>query len=115
MSKTMAPDEADGENLGIVKFGAAGAAALIGIMDGIVGAGELRAWAPRAFAEFAKTHPLHAIGTRGYPWIEIDFPEDYTRAVRDVLPAIEADRFTDDEDDLGAPSLHPAPVRLHAR
>ena len=26
---------------------------------------------------------------RGYPWIEIDFPEDYRRAVRDVLPAID--------------------------
>ena len=32
---------------------------------------------------------LRAIATRGYPWIEIDFPEDYTRAVNHVLPAIE--------------------------
>jgi choline kinase len=56
-----------------------------------VEAGELRAWAPRAFREFAQTHPLHALGTRGFPWIEIDFPEDYQRAVREVLPEIEAD------------------------
>ena len=33
MSKTMDPAEADGENLGIVKFGAEGAAALVDIMD----------------------------------------------------------------------------------
>ncbi|CAN5660833.1 NTP transferase domain-containing protein [soil metagenome] len=91
MSKTMDPSEADGENLGIVKFGTAGAAVLVDIMDGLIAAGGLRDWAPRAFAEFARTHPLHAIGTRGYPWIEIDFPEDYQRAVRDVLPEIEAD------------------------
>ena len=26
---------------------------------------------------------------RRYPWIEIDFPEDYRRAVREVLPAID--------------------------
>jgi L-glutamine-phosphate cytidylyltransferase len=91
MSKTMAPDEADGENLGIVKFGPEGATVLVDIMDRLVAAGGLRNWAPRAFAEFARTHPLHAIGTRGYPWIEIDFPEDYQRAVRDVLPEIEAD------------------------
>ena len=91
MSKSMDPAEADGENLGIVKFGARGAAALVDIMDRIVGEGRLREWAPRAFADFAQEHPLYAIGTRGLPWIEIDFPEDYERAVRDVLPQIEAD------------------------
>jgi choline kinase len=90
MSKTMDPAEADGENLGIVKFGAEGAAALVDIMDRLIDAGGVRDWAPRACAEFAKTHPLHAIGTRGLPWIEIDFPEDYERAVRDVLPLIES-------------------------
>jgi choline kinase len=92
MSKTMDPAEADGENLGIVKFGADGAAAVVDVMDRLIDAGGVRDWAPRAFAEFAKTHPLHAIGTRGLPWIEIDFPEDYQRAVRDVLPLIEGDQ-----------------------
>ena len=54
MSKTMDPAEADGENLGIVKFGAAGASRLVEIMDRLVADGELRAWAPRAFHEFAR-------------------------------------------------------------
>ena len=89
MSKTMDPAEADGENLGIVKFGPAGAPAVIAIMDRIVAAGGLRDWAPRAFCEFAQHHPLQAVGTGGRPWIEIDFPEDYRRAVEDILPAIE--------------------------
>jgi hypothetical protein len=87
----MDPDQADGENLGIVKFGPEGAATLVRIMDRLVGAGRLRDWAPRAFDEFAQVRPLHAIGTRGFPWIEIDFPDDYQRAVSTVLPAIEAD------------------------
>jgi choline kinase len=91
MSKAMDPAAADGENLGIVKFGPEGAAALVGIMDGLIAAGGTRDWAPRAFDAFAQTHPLHAIGTRGFPWIEIDFPADYQRAVREVLPQIEAD------------------------
>jgi len=91
MSKTMDPEEADGENLGIVKFGPEGASVLVGIMDALVNAGELRAWAPRAFRDFARKHPLFALGTRGLPWIEIDFPEDYRRAVREVLPEIDAD------------------------
>jgi choline kinase len=90
MSKTMDPSEADGENLGIVKFSPDGAPLLVEIMDRLVAAGDLRAWAPRAFREFAQVRPLHAVSTRGLPWIEIDFPEDYQRALQDVLPAIEA-------------------------
>ncbi|HVL68571.1 MAG TPA: phosphocholine cytidylyltransferase family protein [Vicinamibacterales bacterium] len=96
MSKEMDPAEADGENLGIVKFGARGASALVDIMDRLVAEGRLRDWAPRAFSEFAQRHPLYAIGTRSLPWIEIDFPEDYERAVRDVLPLIEHDTLAGD-------------------
>jgi L-glutamine-phosphate cytidylyltransferase len=103
MSKEMDPADAHGENLGIVKFGASGAAALVAIMNAIVAQGRLRDWAPRAFAAFAQRHPLHAIGTRGLPWIEIDFPEDYQRAVRDVLPLIEQDTC-DDGDARGVPA-----------
>jgi len=54
-----------------------------------VKAGELQAWAPRAFARFAIRRPLHVVATRGLPWIEIDFPEDYVRARDVVLPQIE--------------------------
>jgi choline kinase len=91
MSKTMPAAEADGENVGMVKFGWTGARLLMEAMETLVRSGEVRAWAPRAFEAFAKTRPLHAIGTRGYPWIEIDFPEDYRRAVEVVLPQIESD------------------------
>jgi choline kinase len=91
ISKTMAPEDADGENLGIVKFGASGATALVAEMDAIVGAGEHKAWVPRAFQAFAQRHALHVVGTRGLPWTEIDFPEDYRRAVEVVLPQIEED------------------------
>jgi choline kinase len=90
MSKTMRPEDADAENVGVVKFGPQSAPRLIEIMDAIVAAGRRRDWAPKAFGTFAAERPLHAIGTRGYPWIEIDFPEDYQRAVREVLPAIES-------------------------
>jgi choline kinase len=91
ISKAMDPDEADGENLGIVKFGAEGAALLVEELDALVLAGEHKAWVPRAFQNFAARRPLHAVGTRGLPWIEIDFPDDYRRAVERVLPQIERD------------------------
>jgi choline kinase len=90
MSKAMDPVDADGENVGIVKFGPKSAPHLVAILDKLVAAGALREWAPKAFREFAQEKPLHAIGTEGRPWIEIDFPEDYRRAVREILPAIDA-------------------------
>jgi choline kinase len=93
IGKDLEPADVDGENVGIVKFSAAGAAALIRIMDMIVTSGSLRDWAPRAFGEFARQDALHALGTRGLPWTEIDTPEDYERAARDVFPAVR-DSFT---------------------
>jgi len=83
--------EADGENVGIVKFGADGARVLVEEANRLIASGETMAWLPAAFAAFARRRPLHVVSTRDYPWIEIDFPEDYWRACREVLPAIDDD------------------------
>ena len=90
ISKEMDPLEADGENVGIVKFSPAGAKLLIDYMNELIANGGMKDWAPRAFREFAQHHPLQAISTKGLPWIEIDFPEDYQMAVSDVYPKIES-------------------------
>src|SRR6185503_9520904 len=90
ISKEMDPLEADGENVGIVKFSAAGAKVLVGYMNELIAAGRVKEWAPRAFLEFARHQPLHALSTRRLLWIEIDFPEDYQRAVTEVYPQIES-------------------------
>lgn len=95
ISKTMDPQDADGENVGIVKFGPASAPYLVSILDRLVAAGGTRDWAPRAFRDYARTRPLQAVSTGGFPWIEIDFPEDYRRAVHDVLPAIDGREASD--------------------
>ena len=89
ISKNIKPDDADGENVGIVKFGPSGANLLSKQIGMLIARGHHRAWAPRAFREFACARPLHAIGTRGLPWIEIDFPEDYYHAIDKILPEIE--------------------------
>jgi choline kinase len=88
--KTLGWQQTDGENVGIAKFGPSAAPALVEALDGIVARGDVRDWAPRAFREFARSRPLHVVGTRGLPWIEIDFPEDHARAEREVLPLVEA-------------------------
>lgn len=100
ISKTIDPREADGENVGIVKFGPSGARALVRQMDSLVANGGRRDWAPRAFRELARERPLHAIPTRGRPWIEIDFPEDYLRAVTEILPLIVNDERGREETSL---------------
>jgi choline kinase len=88
IAKTIDAGDADGENVGIAKFGTAGAAVLVEEMQRILGGGGAREWLPRAFAAFAARRPLRIVETRGYPWIEIDFPEDYWRACTDVLPSM---------------------------
>jgi choline kinase len=90
IAKSIAPAEADGENIGIGKFGPAGAMGLVEEMSRLVFAGAVREWLPAAFAAFCRRRPLYAVESRGLPWIEIDFPEDYWRACGDVLPAIDA-------------------------
>ena len=107
ISKQMNPAEADGENVGIVKFGPSGAALLTEQMELLVAEGNLKAWAPRAFREFAGLRQLHAISTRGYPWIEIDFPQDYARAQEDILEEI---RLTDERLGGNQPRRDPAPA-----
>lgn len=94
ISKELDPLDCDGENVGILKFSAAGAKALIGYMDQLIASGAVKEWAPRAFREYALHHPLHALSTRGLPWIEIDFPEDYRRAVTEVYPSIDSHVLT---------------------
>jgi choline kinase len=89
MSKELTVDEAAGENVGIVKFGAAGAHVLCEELRRLVAEGKTREWLPRAFSSFCNRRPLHVVDTAGWPWIEIDVPEDYWRACREVLPAID--------------------------
>ena len=79
-SKELAPLDADGENVGILKFGPRGGRRLVEHLDALIVAGEVNAWAPRAFKAVAQEWPLRAIATDGLPWTEIDFPEDLERA-----------------------------------
>jgi choline kinase len=88
IAKTLDAAEADGENVGIAKFGETGAAVLVEELNTLLAAGGTRDWLPAAFARFAQRRPLRVVETRGFPWTEIDFPEDYWRACAEVLPAI---------------------------
>lgn len=94
IGKGLDPRKADGENVGIAKFGFAGGQLLSQKLDELISAGVHRDWAPRAFRDFCVERPLYAIGTRGFPWVEIDFPEDYEHAINEILPLIELDEIS---------------------
>src|ERR1051325_7202036 len=49
ISKSMDPLDADGENVGIVKFGPEGAKVVVEHMDALIAKGSRRDWAPREF------------------------------------------------------------------
>jgi choline kinase len=89
MGKDLSPAITDGENVGIARFSATAARSLVAAMDRRLGSGNLRDWAPRAFADYAREGALFAIGTRGLPWTEIDTADDYRYASSVVYPAIE--------------------------
>jgi len=102
--KGLGDDVSDAENIGIAKFSESGAAVLVEALDGLIAAGEVRAWLPRAFADFSHRRPLHVVDSRGLPWTEIDTPEDYWHACADVLPAIDSAGITT------APAVGTAPL-----
>jgi choline kinase len=89
IAKGLKETDTDGENIGIAKFGAAGANVLVEEMSRLVAAGAVRDWLPLAFDKFCRRRPLRVVESRGFPWIEIDCPKDYWRACSEVLPAID--------------------------
>ena len=86
--KELPPRDADGENVGILKFGAQGGRRLVRHIERLIAAGEVNAWAPMAFRAVAQEWPVYAITTDGLPWTEIDFPEDVDHAQQIILRAM---------------------------
>ncbi len=94
MGKSLPAGSYHGENLGILKFSAAGASRLEAAARDLVESRDVNAWAPKAVDMMCGDHPVHAVSSRGLSWIEIDFEEDLERARRTVWPQIEADAVT---------------------
>ena len=88
IGKEMPTHQADGENLGIVKFSPAGAKVLFEKVDELISKGLVNKWVPFAFQQIASYHHLYAVDIGNLPWIEIDFAEDYEKAKEVVYPRI---------------------------
>jgi len=94
ISKEISPHQADGENIGIVKFSPKGAKVLFEKMDELISQGIVNRWLPFAFQQIASYHHLYAVDIGDLPWIEIDFKEDYERAKKVIYPRISSKLYS---------------------
>ncbi|HSN93101.1 MAG TPA: phosphocholine cytidylyltransferase family protein [Anaeromyxobacteraceae bacterium] len=88
MGKELPAADAAGENVGILCFTEATAAALFERAGELVAQGRRKDFLGAAVREIAKVRPIRAIDIAGLPWGEIDFPYDLDRARKEVWPAI---------------------------
>ena len=93
MSKSLPYARAAGENLGLICLHEAAAKMLVAKADEMVRAGSRKAWLPEAVEAAAQEVPIRGVDVAGFPWTEIDFPNDLDIARKRVWPAIEKDRW----------------------
>ena len=93
LRKQVAPGlryDAIGESVGFFRFGQAAARRLAEIVAAYVSDG--RAHLPHEEAVrdllLERSFPFDVADVSDWPWIEIDFPQDVSRAARDVLPQL---------------------------
>lgn len=86
LGKTLATGDA--ENVGMLKFSAAGSRALFAQIEELLHHNHRQVMVPYALNALARSYFLAAVPVRGLPWIEIDFPEDYQRAREVIYPAM---------------------------
>lgn len=79
---------ADGENVGMLKFDKNGLKMLIETIEFFLGQGYFEEMVPFAVNAMSSKCFIEAVSVDRLPWIEIDFPEDYERALREIYPAV---------------------------
>jgi L-glutamine-phosphate cytidylyltransferase len=90
MSKTLPADRVGGENVGILKLARETAEATAAAAADLIAEGHERAWLAEAVNAVAGDHPIECVDVAGWPWIEIDFPEDLARMREEVFPRVAA-------------------------
>lgn len=77
-----------GENVGLLKFSSYGKERLKRTVEDLLEQGFKKEMVPFAVSRLAGEMYIEAVPVSGLPWIEIDFPEDYKRALNEVFPRI---------------------------
>ncbi len=90
MSKKLSAARVVGENVGLLSFDAAGAAAMLAAVERMVAEGQDRSWVPAAVDRITSSGVarVRAVDVTGLPWTEVDFPEDLENARLRVWPRL---------------------------
>ena len=89
LGKDLPPASARGESLGLLKFEADGASAMIEVATHQIQEGHEMAWVIEATRAVCKMVPLYGVNVAGLPWTEVDFPNDLEEARKKTWPAIQ--------------------------
>lgn len=92
IGKGLDPGASLGEFIGVARYRPGAGAAFAAALADAVEEGRTGDYYEHALGRIAHRVRLGALPLRGEPVIEIDFPEDYTRAVTEILPRIESAR-----------------------
>ena len=93
LGKDLPAGSARGESLGMLKFDAEGATAMLQMADFLVRDGQENAWVIEATRAVCQITPIYGVNVAGKAWTEIDFPYDLDVARREVWPAIHKGRW----------------------
>ncbi len=88
LGKDLPPASARGESLGLLKFEADGAQAVMEVAAQQIEGGHEQAWVIEATRAVCKMVPVYGTNVAGLPWTEVDFPHDLEEARSEVWPAI---------------------------
>ena len=88
LGKDLPASSARGESLGMLKFEADGASAMLSTADHLIRAGNNDAWVIEATRAVCNEVPIYGVNIAGQAWAEIDFPYDLDVARREVWPQI---------------------------
>lgn len=90
ISKEIDPEKAHGEYIGIAKFfNPTVTSEVISRLEGLIESSRKDVFYEESFKMLSLEDPvLYGVSTEGLPWIEIDTPRDYERALKEVHPEI---------------------------
>jgi len=88
LGKELPANSARGESLGLLKFDAEGARAMLDTTDHLIRDGDINAWVIEATRTVCSQAPIYGVNVAGQAWTEIDLPYDLDVARREVWPVI---------------------------
>ena len=89
ISKSLPLEHSAGENVGIIKFEETEACDVMGEADRLVRSGKTDHWSPAAIDGIVNRRHFEAVDIADLPWTEIDFPEDWENACKNIWPKVE--------------------------